>query len=249
VIYPNSKEMELINAVYVALASTGVDRVSHEVSKVFDEKLANIKEWEDSNIAVLGKEYDKYISDSECKPHLSYVPQEFSDEAFHAYFELNGAEGIQVGITEQLHAIEEMKIICKYRKVELFLNAVIKLLNGCEFGERFFIARELKEVLSSVGIEIGVMKRYQDYNGLRLVNNSIKHSNKISREVKALNIKFFKGLEYFTYYSLCCFYENNSVQIDLFVKAVALKAGGLIDASPEVMTRFEESDCIDELPF
>lgn len=106
---------------------------------------------------------------------------------------------------DKLLALTEMNIVYAYKEFEVNLKRLIKMTYKIDTRD-LFRWQSIEVFLKSKGIKLSTLKSFKEVNEIRLVNNSIKHSNKIENELK--KIAEFKSREYMDYNSLYKFYHR-----------------------------------------
>ncbi len=121
------------------------------------------------------------------------------EEYFHNDWEV-------IYVKQELKALAEMKISYAFKnfetKAKLLLNSSYKNIDKKMFKWEF-----MTEFLKSKKIEMSKLKNFKEVNELRLVNNTIKHSDSlINNETK--NITEFKGKRSIDYKNILAFYAR-----------------------------------------
>jgi len=108
-------------------------------------------------------------------------------------------------LEDKLLALMEMNIVYAYKEFEINLKRLINMSYRINTRD-LFKWQSIEIFLNSKGIKLSSLKNYNEVNQLRVVNNSVKHSNKIDNELK--KIAEFKSREYIDYSSLFEFYHR-----------------------------------------
>ena len=98
-------------------------------------------------------------------------------------------------LEDQLYVLSEMNIIYIYKEFEINLKKLIKIAYGDD--KNLYKWSNLIKFFKSKKIELKDIEGYDELNDLRVLNNHLKHSDRIiSNEIK--NIKEFKGEKFLT---------------------------------------------------
>lgn len=108
-------------------------------------------------------------------------------------------------LEEELTALFEIKIIYSYKHLEINLKQLIGLAYPNEKTGKFYKWENLIQFFASKNIEVSKIKEYKGINQLRIVNNAIKHSGRISDQ-SINSILEFTGKTEFYYEDLERFY-------------------------------------------
>lgn len=108
-------------------------------------------------------------------------------------------------LEEELTALFEIKIIYAYKHLEINLKQLIGLAYPDEKTGKFYKWDNLIQFFTSKKVEVSKIKEYKRVNQLRIVNNAIKHSGRISDQ-SINSILEFTGKTEFYYEDLERFY-------------------------------------------
>jgi hypothetical protein len=145
------------------------------------------------------------------------------DHDIEIYDEQGGLYYDQQILEEQLLSIVSMRLVYLYKNFEILLKDIISE-SFPEINKRdLFQWENIKAFLNSIGVIFGEIKEYQRVNEIRIVNNSIKHSNEIGEIVKKQSIPEFDEKDDFDFDSLNCFYSRTKDKPGLFLSDLAEK--------------------------
>ena len=132
--------------------------------------------------------------------------EEGSEETLLYYSALNDILIRQEEATDELIALFELKIIYAFKHLEINLK---KLLSTAyeHSPKKSYKWENLMEFIKFRDIEPKSLKGYDEVNQLRIVNNSLKHSENLLND-SLLRIQEFKGKETLLYEDLESFYER-----------------------------------------
>jgi hypothetical protein len=187
--------------------SSRIDSLSNELNELND-KLIKIEQdrldYEEIN--------DVYNEDG--KPYEEYL------DFFGEIGEINA----EIDLLSMQHlSIEEMKIVCLYKEFEILLKEMLKISLENIDTNQIYKWEHIKSILNNIGINIGDIDRHNQINELRIVNNSIKHSNIINEKVHKSMVAEFDGKEEFDSQSLSDFYLRIRDEPVSFIKSLANK--------------------------
>lgn len=120
---------------------------------------------------------------------------------------------------QHLQSLAEMNIVYLFKCLEISLKSLINTAYPHVKTKGLYQWEEITTLFKSYQIDITNLKGYQDSVDLRKVNNSLKHSDNLSDEIK--NMKEFKELGYYDYDNLEAFYNRVKPKIEQFIKEVA----------------------------
>ena len=108
---------------------------------------------------------------------------------------------------DELFALFEIKIIYAFKHLEINIKKLLSSAYEDKAINRRLNWDNLSQYLSTKNINLKLVDNYEEINQLRLVNNSIKHSEKIIDE-SLRNITEFKENDNFSYLELEIFYKR-----------------------------------------
>lgn len=118
-------------------------------------------------------------------------------------------------------AAEEMVIVCLYKTVEISIKRMLHASNlfSEEEVRGFFRNRVFKRLVKEKIVDLEALPGYESYDELRCINNCIKHSGFVDKELaKYGGWKKGEKLD-----SLWCNYERLSPKVRVFVEALSEK--------------------------
>lgn len=135
------------------------------------------------------------------------------------YDEVGGLYPEHYWTSQHLQSLAEMNIVYLFKSLEISLKAIINTAYPNVKTKGLYQWEEISALFKTYQIEITTLKGYQYSVDLRKVNNSLKHSDNLSDEIK--HMKEFKTLEYYDYDNLEKFYNRVKPRVEEFVKEVA----------------------------
>jgi len=117
---------------------------------------------------------------------------------------------------EHLNALAEMKIVYMFKTLEINIKTLIKTAYPNVNTKSFYQWDSMVSFFNSKNIKVSDIQFYQEVIDLKKVNNSIKHTNLISDEIK--RISEFNSLEYFDSNSIAIFHNRIKEPIKNFFK-------------------------------
>ena len=126
-------------------------------------------------------------------------------------------------VSEQIYTLVEMQVIYSFKQLEMVLKNLVTLAFNNIDKKALFNWEKLKKECNSRNVRLSEADHYIQVNQLRVVNNAIKHSSKITKEVNDLSIPEFRGFEYFSYDSLSHFYKRVKGVLREFLLSFACK--------------------------
>jgi hypothetical protein len=139
-----------------------------------------------------------------------------SDEALGLFDELGQVMYSITLDTDALLSLEEMRVIYAYKTLEKAVGGMLCVAFPKVNKKDLFKWEAVKSCLSINGIRISQIAGYAEANGLRIVNNNIKHSVDLNDETR--NIPFWKDETEFTHENLPKFYELIKDKVLLFAE-------------------------------
>ena len=125
-------------------------------------------------------------------------------------------------IETQLFSISEMRIIHLYKTFENKLKFLIRAAYKIDI-KNFYKWDNITQFLKTRNIDIKTIKSYNDINDLRLINNSLKHSDNLKKDHTVKNIKEIKKSNYIRYRDLLEFYKRVEDAPEIFITDLADK--------------------------
>ena len=122
-------------------------------------------------------------------------------------------------LEEELYAVFEMKIIYAFKHLEISIKQLLSIAYDDFSAKRQYQWDSLTQFLSSKNINIKKLKEYNDVNHLRLLNNSLKHSDQIT-DSNLKTAKEFKGKDYISFIDLEKFYDRVKKMPNKFLSAL-----------------------------
>ncbi|MCE7556440.1 hypothetical protein [Aliivibrio fischeri] len=111
-------------------------------------------------------------------------------------------------LSQRNFVLREMQILYAYKNVEITLKRLISMAYPDTSLRELHNWKALKEASKNKGANLTQASFYQQIDHLRCVCNALKHSSKITQEVKSANIKEFNGKELFCDLSLGTFFDR-----------------------------------------
>ncbi|HAS6253559.1 TPA: hypothetical protein RQL13_004392 [Vibrio vulnificus] len=154
-------------------------------------------------------------------------------------------------VESKIYVMRELEVIYKYRNIEIALKHFVSLAYPDADTHGLYNWSNLKAFTKSKGVSISQVKHYQAINDLRKVSNALKHSSKITDDVKKANIKEFKGLEIFCSNSLGEFYKRVEPNVsEFYISFCGLLLSSLGGSESEWLELFKPYVSDDpEIPF
>ncbi|EGQ8677841.1 hypothetical protein GKA74_22980 [Vibrio parahaemolyticus] len=208
-----------------------VDELFHTAEcgeNLFDLAIASLNTQMNEEYAVLKREldtaekrYDDWKSDYDAKNQATDEYVEFSiDEYNDLVLDCQASQAHSEYISDQVFALVEMQVIYSFKQLEITLKSLLSLAFDNVDKKSLFNWKSLKKEYNSRNVKISEADNYVPINQLRVVNNALKHSSKITQEVKDLAILEFRNLELFDYESLNSFYQRIKGGIKIFLLSV-----------------------------
>jgi len=109
--------------------------------------------------------------------------QFLSDFDFNSYVDTFADEAYM--LKEVLNLSEQLAVVALYRIVEIRTTTALSMFgNKAKQKKRIFKSNEITNVLKSdFGIKMSLLKHYNVIDELRLINNTIKHSGEVSKQL------------------------------------------------------------------
>lgn len=115
---------------------------------------------------------------------------------------------------EHLNALFEMKIAYLFKSIEIAMKSLIHSAYP-KIKKDFFMWDVMDSYFKSIDIKLSDFDGYIEVTELRKVNNSIKHNNTISTEIK--KIREFKDEFFLTYLNIGKFHKRIKLKIEKFI--------------------------------
>lgn len=210
------------------------DRAIVDLIKEYEVKISENEEWKNSTQKIIDDMLRDYSLECEYGPDDVYVePPLTSMDYIGAISENDSAKFYETILDEELIAIHEMQIIYSFKQIEISLKQFLLLLDPRIDLKSVQRWDAIKNEFKKHNILLGSVAHYSSLNELREVNNALKHSYKISDNVKKLKIKQFNEMEYFTHSSLSEFYKLSLKNRTSFIIQVALLVGNKLNIPNE----------------
>lgn len=123
-------------------------------------------------------------------------------------------------IESELFSVTEMRIIHLYKTFENKLKFLIRATYNIDI-KMFYKWENIAQFLKTKNIDIKKIKCYNDINELRLVNNSLKHSDDLKKDSSLKNIKEIKNSTYIVYRDLLGFFKRIEDAPEIFITDIA----------------------------
>lgn len=166
--------------------------------------------------AEIVKKQKKY---SERKPHQyseQYKQTGRPNEEDMYHLELDADESMEIPlINEKILSIHKMRVINIFSDLEIEIKSLIQQAYPNTNKKNFHKWENISVFFNTKGVDFKNIDGYNEANQIRIVNNSIKHSNIPSDDVFA--IPEFNGLENFTINSLNDFIKRCHKQTNYFL--------------------------------
>lgn len=117
---------------------------------------------------------------------------------------------------ERINALSEMKVIYLYKTVEINIKLIISKVSPGYNTEKLYKWNEISKYFTKRGIDLKILSGNDDLEGLRNVNNAIKHSGKIENKIK--DIAEFENANIFEFKNITQFVERVKPNIKVFLK-------------------------------
>lgn len=115
-----------------------------------------------------------------------------------------------------LDSLCEMKVVFLYKSLELNINFLVRTAYPEVDARSLYRIDIVKSFLKNKEINFTVLEGYQEFEELRKINNSIKHSGKVNDGLK--KIKEFEDKDYLDHESLELFYTRVKLKVQDFIK-------------------------------
>lgn len=125
---------------------------------------------------------------------------------------------------EQLLAINEMRVIYRFKTLEIFIKSLIKSFDESVNVRAFYRWENIIKYFEEKNIILSEINAYTEADELRKVNNNLKHSDAFDDDVK--KISEFKNLEYFDSNSLDAFLIRIKENIKIFQNSLIEEVRG-----------------------
>lgn len=143
------------------------------------------------------------------------------DSDIEIYSQMGSLNNELYEVSEQRYAIWQMIFVNIFRTMEIGIKTQLSTIYPAIDLRDLYIWENIKGFLKSKKIEIGSFKEYAVINQIRLINNDIKHSSKISENVLKQQIPEFSGKEYYDSESLNNYYDRIKDFPKLFMKQLS----------------------------
>jgi hypothetical protein len=232
-------------------SESSFDRALLEILVDYKNKINENELWKEETFLLMKsmeKDCDQEFGErgSDCYVEPPVVNMEY----YEACYENQGAIFVKDRLTEELLAMYEMQIIYSFKQIEISLKLFVKILEkNSESSIDPVIIKgwdDLKGRLKPFGVRIGIVLGYSSVNQLRMVNNALKHSHKVTEDIKKNKIKEFAGLDYFTPESLDLFHSDFIKHKSVFINNVAYLVGKSMKLSPEELHGFKNNSVYEE---
>jgi hypothetical protein len=144
-------------------------------------RLAFLKEFDWGHIRKLGDVISSYLQH----------PPEKRMEQYHGNLDPDLDQALyeeEIVYGKQLTRLsDELAVIALYRKLEIDTKKALKIVFPQESPKTFSYWRDLKRFLVTQGIDITLLPEYSVVNELRLINNCLKHSGVVDKELGAID--------------------------------------------------------------
>lgn len=130
--------------------------------------------------------------------------------------EIIDLEADQYWTTEHLNALSEMKIVYLFKSLEITMKSLIHTAYPKINTKAFYQWDSMATYFKSIDIIISSFDGYVEITELCKVNNSIKHNNIITEEIK--KIREFVNETEFTYSNIDLFHNRIKPKIEKFIK-------------------------------
>lgn len=125
-------------------------------------------------------------------------------------------------IETQLFSISEMRIIHLYKTFENKLKFLIRAAYKIDV-KNFYKWDNIIQFLKTRNIDIKTIKSYNEINDLRLINNSLKHTDNLKKDNSVKHIKEIKNSGYIKYFDLLELYKRVEDAPEIFITDLADK--------------------------
>lgn len=197
------------------------DRAVSDLIQDYGDKFRENKAWKESTQSQIDEMTKSYENECALALEDEYIePPITSTDYIEAVNENNGAHFFEETWNEELIAIHEMQIIYSFKQIEISLKQFLLLLDSNTELKSVQRWDDLKKAMKQHGVSIGSVYGYSNVNALREVNNALKHSYEISKNVKKLNISQFIGQDYFCPSTLNEFYTSILESREMFLEGV-----------------------------
>ena len=198
----------------------GLDTFTHNRNNILDSPIDKLIEVLKREINEAHSEYNKLNDLEERNPDRFKELEEKANQAGHTlYSEMSGYIQDATYLEEELFALFEMKIIYAFKHLEINIKQLLFAAYQDNYINRQFKWDSIVQFLNSKNIIAKDLNEYENINQLRIVNNSLKHSDKvIDQSIK--NIPEFKEKETLSYSDLELFYNRIKMSPDIFLTSL-----------------------------
>jgi hypothetical protein len=232
-------KLEKINDIIKAIESP-FDRALSEILVEYEKKFEENEIWKKETLSTINSMEEDYKQECDYRGDDYYVEPPITNmDYIQACHENQGADYYEGSLNEELMAMHEMQIIYSFKQVEISLKKFVLLLEPNIELKKIQRWDDLKKKLNSFNVKVGEALGYSSVNQLREVNNALKHSHKVTDNVKKMNIKEFTNLEYFTPQSLALFHANFSNNKTVFLNNIANFVGLSIGLNTQDLSSFK----------
>ncbi len=153
-------------------------------------------------------EHEKWFDIKENNPERFDELDEIAQQTGHSIdFQMHNYIKNISFLEEELTTLYEMKIIYAFKHLEIEIKNLISAAYNDKSISKSSKWDNLINYLKSKKIEMNDIKQYREVNQLRIVNNSLKHSNE-QLDKSLIGIEEFKEAEYISYEILERFYSR-----------------------------------------
>ena len=118
--------------------------------------------------------------------------------------------------TEEILALEELKIIYAYKNFEISIKMLLKSSYPDTVTTNLYQWKNLIQFFNAKGVDITQFDHFVPLNELRIVNNYCKHATELAGEIKS--IPEFRNQSLVSHILLHRFYERVKPAIPLFIQ-------------------------------
>lgn len=199
----------------------GLDTFFHNKENILDYPVDKLIESLKIQITKAYAEHNEWIELEEKNPDRFRELEEQANRTEHTlYSQMYGYIQDAIYLEDELFALFEMKIIYAFKHLEINIKQLLFAAYQDNYINKQFKWDSIIQFLNSKNIVAKELNEYESINQLRIVNNSLKHSNKvIDQSLK--NITEFKNKEALSYIELELFYNRIKKSPNIFLTSLA----------------------------
>lgn len=225
-----NREQKLVDELFktVEYSENLFDRAIESLNCEMAKESCNLKD----ELNTAEERYKVWNADYDKKNNASDEYVEFNiDEYNDLILDCQAAEAHSSYVSEKIYTLVEMQVIYLFKQLEITLKNLVTLAFDNLDKKALFNWENLKKECNRRNIRLSEADNYVQVNQLRVVNNAIKHSSKITEAVNNLSIPEFRGVEHFSYDTLRLFYKRVEGNISKFLLSFVCKLVNVLGLS------------------